>query len=88
MFDLDAGSPHTPSPVEVKTVIATDAASFSHFALDVAPGAALENIDAPGGLMSLLLRRLAGLWPDLARTIVVEGEPKKVRKRPAKPSRS
>lgn len=69
VFDLDANARKTPSPIDVKLIIATDAPSFSHFALDVAPGAALENIAAPGGMISLLARRILKLWPELGRTI-------------------
>jgi hypothetical protein len=74
VFDLDAESESSPSPIEMKHIIATDASSFSHFALDVAPAHALENIDAPGGMMSLLCNRLSELWPELAGTIVIDGE--------------
>lgn len=74
VFDLDMASPQTPAPINIASIIATDAPSFSYYALDVAPAAALENIATPDGMISLLARRLAGLWPDLARTIVINGQ--------------
>lgn len=64
-FDLDANSKQTPSPIVFTKIIATDAPSLSHFALDVAPAAALENIASEAGMLSLVARRLARLWPEL-----------------------
>lgn len=72
VFDSDAMNPVTPSPIAVNKVIATDAASFSYWALDVAPAAALSNIDAEAGFLVGLARRLKGVWPELARTVMVE----------------
>ena len=63
----------TPSPIEVKAIIATDAPSFSYYALDVAPDAALSNITTENGMIPLLAKRLSKLWPELANTIVIEG---------------
>jgi hypothetical protein len=74
VFDLNANAAQTPSPIVTNMIIATDAPSFSHYALEVAPTAALDNIASPAGMMSLLAYRLAELWPDLAGTIVIEGE--------------
>jgi hypothetical protein len=70
-FDLDATSPHTPSPVLIPKIIATDADAMSHYTLTVAPAAALENIGAPTGMLAQLSRRLRTIWPELARTIKV-----------------
>lgn len=68
-FDIDSASNCTPSPIFTPKIIATDAAAMSYFALEVAPAQALLNIDAPGGMMTQLGRRLFRLWPELARTI-------------------
>lgn len=68
-------------------MIGTDAASVSHWALDVAPAAALSNIDAEAGLLAGLSRRLRMFWPELAGTVMVEApgvgalKPRKKRKR-------
>src|SRR5207249_3515196 len=53
-------------------VIGTDAPSISHWALDVAPAAALTNIDAEAGFLAALSRRLKEFWPQLAKTVVVD----------------
>jgi hypothetical protein len=68
--DLDAGV--TPSPIIVRKMIGTDAPSISYWALEVAPAAALSNIDSEAGLLAALSRRLKGFWPELARTVVVD----------------
>lgn len=70
-FDLDALSTQTPSPVVVPKIIATDAEAMSHYTLQVAPAAALENIGASTGMLAQLARRLRMIWPELARTITV-----------------
>ena len=68
-FGLDAGSTETPSPIGVGTIIATTAAAMSHYALDIAPAAALENIASTTGMLVLARRRLRRFWPDLADTL-------------------
>ena len=68
VFEPDATSTQTPSPISVSKLIGTDAPSISHWALDVAPQAALTNIDAEAGFLAALSRRLRQFWPDLART--------------------
>ncbi|HZT86859.1 MAG TPA: hypothetical protein VFA12_02750 [Stellaceae bacterium] len=75
IFDLDAASDQSPNPIEIRAIIATDAASFSYYALEAAPEAALQNVSASGGMLTLLARRLWKFWPDLASTILIEGEP-------------
>lgn len=91
VFDPDARTGITPSPIAVTCMIGTDAPSISHWALEVAPAAALSNIDAEVGLLSALSRRLRLFWPELARTVVVEvpveGEVTAPRKKPRRPRR-
>lgn len=72
VFDPDARTDVTPSPIVVRRMIGTDAPSISHWALEVAPAAALSNIDAEVGLLSGLSRRLKLFWPELAKTVVAE----------------
>jgi hypothetical protein len=72
VFDPDATSPETPSPIVLRKMIGTDAPSMSHWALEVAPAAALSNIDSEAGMLSVLSRRLKLFWPELAKTVVVE----------------
>lgn len=72
VFDADAAAPTTPSPIDVRMVIGTDAPAFSYWALEVAPEAALSNIDAEAGFLAGMSRRLKAIWPELARTVVAE----------------
>jgi hypothetical protein len=65
VFDLDAESGQTPNPVRLKKVIGTTAAALAHFALDVAPEAALEaggNVDR---LMDTIRARLGRFLPEV-----------------------
>lgn len=72
VFDANAAAPTTPSPIDVRMVIGTDAPAFSYWALEVAPEAALSNIDAEAGFLAGMSRRLKAIWPELARTVVAE----------------
>lgn len=72
VFEPDAEAAETPSPIVTRAMIGTDAAAISHWALEVAPAAALSNIDAEAGLLAGLSRRLKLFWPELARTVVAE----------------
>jgi hypothetical protein len=69
VFDTDVARAITPTPIILSQVIATDAPAASHWALDVAPEAAVSSIDGPAGFIMGLARRLNALWPELARTI-------------------
>lgn len=72
VFEPDDKAAATPSPIVVRRVIGTDAPSISYWALDVAPTAALGNIDAQKGFLAALSRRLKVFWPELAKTVIVE----------------
>jgi hypothetical protein len=72
VFEPDASSTQTPSPISVSKLIGTDAPSISHWALDIAPQAALTNIDAEAGFLAALSRRLRQFWPELASTVHVD----------------
>jgi hypothetical protein len=69
VFSPDATSDVTPSPILLSKMIGTDVAAMTHWALEVAPQAALSNIDSTAGLLALLARRLKKLWPELAQTV-------------------
>ena len=71
VFSPDATAASTPSPIKVAKIIATDAPAMSHWALDIAPAAAIANIGSSSGMLSLLARRLNGLWPELAKTVIL-----------------
>jgi hypothetical protein len=70
IFEPNAASAITPSPIAVSKIIGTDAPSISHWALDVAPNAALSNIDSESGFLAGLSRRLNDFWPELANTVM------------------
>lgn len=70
IFEPNASSAITPSPIAVSKIIGTDAPSISHWALDVAPNAALSNIDSESGFLAGLSRRLNDFWPELANTVM------------------
>ena len=72
VFDPDARSTHTPSPINLIQAIGTDAHAISYWALEVAPGAALSNIGAETGFLAGLSRRLKDFWPELADTVVAD----------------
>jgi hypothetical protein len=72
VFDTDAQSSATPSPIKLAKIIGTDAPSVSYWALEVAPEAALGNISSEAGLLAAMARRLMPIWPELAATIVLE----------------
>jgi hypothetical protein len=71
IFDPDATAEQTPSPITVVMVIGTDVPAMSHWALEVAPLAALENIGGEAGMLFLMARRLRRLWPELAHTLTI-----------------
>jgi hypothetical protein len=72
VFDPDATSTQTPSPIRLIQAIGTDAHAIAHWALEVAPEAALSNIGAETGFLAGLSRRLKDFWPQLAQTLVVD----------------
>ncbi len=72
IFDSDTCSPKSPAPIVMTKIIGTDAPSFSYWALEVAPAAALSSIDAKAGFLAVLSRRLKAVWPELARNAVSE----------------
>jgi len=51
IFELNTDTKQAPDPIEVKAIIATDAPSFSYYALEAAPDAALGNIVGSGGML-------------------------------------
>lgn len=72
VFDTESSKNITPSPIVVSAIIGTDAPSISHWALNVAPAAALTNIGAQAGFLTVLSRRLKQYWPELAKTVTAD----------------
>ncbi len=54
VFDTAPEAKVTPSPIVLSKLIGTDVRSVSHWALEVAPRAALDSIDAESGLLTAL----------------------------------
>lgn len=75
VLDTVPESGTTPSPINLAQTIGTDVAAIAHWALEVAPRAAVENIDADTGMLSILERRLLPIWPELARTVMLQEKP-------------
>jgi hypothetical protein len=72
VFDPDLKSSITPSPIVLDQLIGTDVPSMSHWALTVAPAAALSNIGAEQGFLATLSRRLHTVWPALVKTVTAD----------------
>lgn len=65
VLDLDVSETQSPNSLDVWRVIATDAKSISHYALDLAPAAALEEGGAVDRILNNLRSRLAANLPEL-----------------------
>jgi len=59
LFDLDVNTRVAPNPVAIRKVIRTDAESLAHFALRVAPAAAVEGVGATDRVITSIRRRIA-----------------------------
>lgn len=64
VFEIDPRSDVSPNKIKIRRMILTDAHSFSYYALDVAPAAAVAS--ATDIIRASLIRRLAKLWSDFA----------------------
>ncbi|MGH3588738.1 MAG: hypothetical protein ACRDQ0_20710, partial [Pseudonocardia sp.] len=66
VLDLDVSDSSSPNDLKVWRVIATDAASMSHYALDLAPEAALQEGGSVDRLMATIRGRVATYLPEVA----------------------
>ncbi|MFA1544532.1 hypothetical protein [Actinomadura monticuli] len=64
VFELDLSATTTPNEIQLVKVIGTDAAALSHYALDVAPAAALEEGASADRLLGSIRARLALYLPE------------------------
>ncbi len=64
VFDIEESATVTPNKLSLWRVIGTDAATLSHFALDVAPEAALDG-GSVDRLRQQIALRLAKFLPEL-----------------------
>lgn len=65
VLDLDVSATESPNALKVWRRIATDAASVSHYALDLAPEAALAEGGSVDRLMATIRARLAVYLPEI-----------------------
>ena len=64
VFDLDLSGEITPNNVKLVKVIGTDAVTLSHYALDIAPAAALEEGASADRILASIQFRLAKYLPE------------------------
>lgn len=67
LFDLDVSTRISPNKLLLRRVIATDADSMGHFALKVAPDAAVAGAGSADRVLATIRRRVGAWWPELAR---------------------
>lgn len=67
VLDLDVSDTDSPNNLGIWRVIATDARSMSHYALDLAPEAALEEGGSVDRLMSTIRARLSAYLPEVVQ---------------------
>ena len=65
VFDIDETSDTRPSPIVVRRVIATNAASIAYYALEEVPNRAFSDAGAATTVMAAIQRRLSTWWPEL-----------------------
>jgi len=71
VFDVDPASNSTPNSIILHRVIATAAESVAHYALEVAPKAAVEGIGTTDRVLASIRARLTQWWPEIGRGPVV-----------------
>jgi hypothetical protein len=64
VFDLDVSADNSPNQLSVVNVIGTSAQALSHYALDVAPLAALEEGGSADRLLATIQYRLGQYLPE------------------------
>lgn len=64
VFDLEVSSNVSPNRLRLRKVIGTSAAALSHYALDVAPSAAMQPGSTADGLLESIQARLGILLPE------------------------
>jgi hypothetical protein len=71
LFDVAATGQDSPSPIVLRRGIATDADAMEHYALKVAPAAAVTGAGAADRVLASIRRRIGAWWPELAQGPVV-----------------
>lgn len=65
VFDIDVSATIVPNQIALRKVIATSAAAVGHYALKVAPEAAVSGSGSADRVLAAIRRRLASWWPEL-----------------------
>jgi len=65
VFDIEASETATPNRIVLRRVIATDADAIAHYALKVAPQAAVAGTGSSDRVLASISRRLITWWPQL-----------------------
>jgi len=66
VFDVDATSKSNPNPIVVSMIIATDAPSVAHYALDIVPETMVADSGVTDRILLTIRRRLAIWWPEIS----------------------
>ena len=67
VLDLDVSDQDSPNDLKIWRIIATDARSMSHYALDLAPAAALEEGGSVDRVLATIRTRLASVLPEVVQ---------------------
>ncbi|MGH7824330.1 MAG: hypothetical protein ACREQ7_04035 [Candidatus Binatia bacterium] len=65
IFDIEPSANTTPNAITLRRVIATDADAIAHYALKVAPQAAVAGTGSADRVLASISRRLLAWWPEL-----------------------
>jgi hypothetical protein len=65
VFDIEASADATPNTIVLRRVIATNADAVAHYALKVAPQAAVAGTGSADRILASISRRLIVWWPEL-----------------------
>jgi hypothetical protein len=66
VFDISQTSKSTPNPIVIRKKIASSADAIAHFALKVAPEAAVTAEQGANLIPQRIRQRLASWWPEIA----------------------
>lgn len=65
VFDIDAAATASPNPIVLRKRIATDADAMAHFALKVAPDAAVGAEGSANFIPERIKQRMSAWWPEI-----------------------
>lgn len=71
LFDLEISEQESPNRLVLRRIIGTDADSIGHFALKIAPEAAVTGAGSADRVLATIRKRLGQWWPELGAGPVV-----------------